>query len=96
MSQSLKCHTMREISGLTICGKCYLEVIQPDMLKGVDLAKRVDPRPSIFPGGFMCQLYSERMRRVWAGAAARGDIEYLRQKVSISELAMNPPHVTQK
>jgi len=81
---------MWEISELTICEKCYSEVIQPDMLKGVDLAKRADPTPSIFPGGFTCQLYSERMRRVWAEAAARGDIEYFRQKLSTSELAMNP------
>lgn len=81
-SQILKCHTMREISELTVCGECYAAVIKPDVQKGLDLAKRIDTAPTPYPRGFTCQLYSDRMRRIWAEAAARGDIEFLRQKVS--------------
>lgn len=77
-SQLLKCHTMKEMSELKIYGKCHSEAIKSDMQKGRNLVKPVDPTPYAFPGGFTCQLYSGMMRRVWAKAAVRRDIDYLR------------------
>ncbi|KAK0712866.1 hypothetical protein B0T26DRAFT_601363, partial [Lasiosphaeria miniovina] len=82
-STTLKCHTMQGLFDFTVCEQCYGDVIKPDADNGIDLARRFDMTASSVPGpGFTCQLYSDRMRRVWRDAASTGDMEHLRQKVS--------------
>jgi hypothetical protein len=80
-STTLKCYAMQDLFDFTICEKCFAEVIRPDADKGVDLARRFDRRPSVLSSGFTCQLYSDRMRRVWNEAAATSNLDHLRQKV---------------
>lgn len=80
-SSTVKCYVMRALSDLTVCEKCFAEVIKPDQDRGVELARRFDSAPSTMPSGFTCQLYSTRMRQVWAQAASTGDLAPLGQKV---------------
>ncbi|KAG7293711.1 hypothetical protein NEMBOFW57_003768 [Staphylotrichum longicolle] len=65
----------------TVCEQCYAEVIRPDVSRASELARQFDPNPSLMPSGFTCQLYSDRMRRIWSEAGSTGNLEYLRQKV---------------
>jgi len=80
-SSTLRCHTMREVFDFTVCEQCYADVVKPDADRGVQLARLFDSTPSAMSAGFTCQLYSDRMRRVWSEAAVSGNIDFLRQKV---------------
>ncbi|KAK0648900.1 hypothetical protein B0T16DRAFT_456352 [Cercophora newfieldiana] len=80
-SSTSRCHTMQGLFDLTVCGQCYDSVVKPDADRGVELARRFDGNGSAMSYGFTCQLYSGRMRRVWAEAVSTGDFEHLRQKV---------------
>lgn len=80
-STTLRCHTMPNLFEFTVCEQCYAEVIRPDVSRASELARQFDPNPSLMPSGFTCQLYSDRMRRVWSEAGSTGNLEYLRQKV---------------
>ncbi|KAH7627826.1 hypothetical protein B0T09DRAFT_359154 [Sordaria sp. MPI-SDFR-AT-0083] len=83
---SLRCHTMEGLFNFTVCEQCYKEVIEPDVRQGVELARRVDQTPAVMGGpGFTCQLYSDRMRRVWKEAVSMGEpmgLEHLGAKVT--------------
>lgn len=81
-SSTLRCYIMRDLFDFTVCEKCFAEVIKPDVDRGVELARRFDTAPSTMPSGFTCQLYSTRMRQVWAHAASTGDLAFLGLKVS--------------
>jgi hypothetical protein len=81
-STTLRCHAMPGLFEFTVCEQCYADVIRPDASRGVELASRFDTTPSAIPSGFTCQLYSDRMRRVWSETVATGNLEYLRQKAS--------------
>ncbi|KAK1753363.1 hypothetical protein QBC47DRAFT_386216 [Echria macrotheca] len=81
LSTTHKCYTMQGLFDFTVCEDCYGAVVKLDLDKGVELARRFDGTPSAMASGFTCQLYSDRMRRVWADAVSTGDFEYLRQKV---------------
>ena len=81
-STTLRCHTIRNLFELTVCEQCYADVIKPSANQGSQLALAFDTPPSTIPSGFTCQLYSDRMRRVWREAIATGNTEFLRQKVS--------------
>ncbi|KAK3904533.1 hypothetical protein C8A05DRAFT_13589 [Staphylotrichum tortipilum] len=80
-STTLRCHTMRRLFNFTVCEQCFADVIQPDLARGVELARKFDMAPNAMPSDFTCQLYSDRMRRVWSEAVSTGDFEHLRQKV---------------
>ena len=87
-STTLRCHTMQSLLDFTVCEQCYKEVIEPDVRQGVELARGLDPTPAVVGGpGFTCQLYSDRMRRVWKEAVGMGEgsfgMEHLRAKVSL-------------
>ncbi|KAM7192148.1 hypothetical protein V8F20_008983, partial [Naviculisporaceae sp. PSN 640] len=74
----LRGYTLEGFSDLTVCDGCYNELIKPDAEKGVELARQfvVIPgsmSPPAVPGGFACQLYSDRMRRVWSDAVLAGE-----------------------
>ena len=67
-------------SEYAICQDCYLTVIERDgdaLAKEMVLSARPMPRMT-------CQLYSERMRMVWADAAATSDKALLLQKVYLT------------
>ncbi|KAK3346087.1 hypothetical protein B0T25DRAFT_460385, partial [Lasiosphaeria hispida] len=81
LSTTTKCHTMQGLFDLTACEHCYASVVKPDADRGVEMARRFEGNPSAMPSGFTCQLYSDRMRRVWSDAVSTGNFEYLRQKV---------------
>ena len=85
-STTLSCHTMRGLFDFTVCQQCYADVIQPDLARGVELARQFDTSPAAMPSGFTCQLYSERMRRVWSEAASAGDFNHLQKKVRFARL----------
>lgn len=93
-STTLRCHTMRGLFDLTVCEQCYKEVIELDVRRGVELARRLDQIPAAVGGsGFTCQLYSDRMRRVWKEAVSMGEpmgLEHLRAKVSIPPVPLLP------
>jgi hypothetical protein len=72
---------MQGLFELMVCEQCYRDVVKPDADRGAELARRFDGNASAIPSGFTCQLYSDRMRRVWAEAVSTGDFEQLRQKV---------------
>lgn len=78
---------MQGLFDFTVCEQCYKEVIEPEVRQGVELARRLDQAPAVVGGpGFTCQLYSERMRRVWKEAVSMGEqmgLEHLRAKVSL-------------
>lgn len=80
-SATLRCHTMPALFEFTVCEQCYADVVKPDVDKAAELARQFDPNPSAMPSGFTCQLYSDRMRRVWGEAVSTGNFEYLRHKV---------------
>ena len=82
-SITLRCYVMRDLFDLTVCEKCFTEVIKPDQDRGVELAKRFDTAPATMPSGFTCQVYSPRMRQVWAQAASTGDLAFLGHKASV-------------
>jgi len=73
---------MLDLFDFTVCEKCFAEVIRPDADRGVDLARRFAPTPSVLSSGFTCHLYSDRMRRVWNEAASTSNLDHLRQKIS--------------
>lgn len=79
-STTLRCHTMQGLFDFTVCEQCYADVIKPDADRGVDLARRFGDAATV-GSGFTCQLYSDRMRRVWSEVASTGNMEHLRQKV---------------
>jgi hypothetical protein len=70
-------------SEYAICQDCYLTFIEPEASAGGVLAQEVLLSPKPMPQ-MTCQLYSERMRRVWADAVATSDKAFLLQKVCLS------------
>jgi hypothetical protein len=70
-------------SEYTICQDCYLTIIEPEAKEGVALAQEVLLSTRSMPR-MTCQLYSERMRMVWADAVATSDKDFLLQKVYLS------------
>ncbi|KAF1989054.1 hypothetical protein K402DRAFT_372564 [Aulographum hederae CBS 113979] len=82
-----KWHYMSTLPELTICTSCYDGIIRPTLKSGSDLADMFMRTPKLVPGaqnsqyGESCQIYSPRMRRVWAMAAKDDDLKYLKRKV---------------
>ncbi|KIW63645.1 hypothetical protein PV04_08631 [Phialophora macrospora] len=78
-------HFHPELPELTICEECYDEVVWPlrDRPIAHDVSKTLKlvptPRKSSVLPGTSCQLYSERMRRVFRDAVSRNNLESLKQ-----------------
>ena len=70
-------------SEYAICQDCYLIFIEPEARAGGVLAQEVLLSPKPMPQ-MTCQLFSERMRRVWADAVATSDKACLLQQVCLS------------
>ncbi|KAF1812622.1 hypothetical protein P152DRAFT_396641 [Eremomyces bilateralis CBS 781.70] len=90
-------HIIPSLPELTVCPTCYADVIRPALHSGSRLASSFTRTPLLLPDpslsssvffrppsstqGASCQLYSPRMRRVWAKAVAGGDdFEYLARR----------------
>ncbi|KAH7064857.1 hypothetical protein B0J12DRAFT_561266 [Macrophomina phaseolina] len=81
-------HFLPGIPEFTVCEECYEDVVYPEVKRGSRLADDVTrtlqfvPSDAEFTGeGNSCQLYSLRMRRVWARAVEDDDAVYLARKV---------------
>lgn len=77
-------HYLPELPELTICEECFEEVVWP--LRDRPIARDVSKTLKLVPplhrsqlvSGFSCQLYSERMRRIFHEAVSKNDFESLR------------------
>ena len=76
------CYTMPNVPEFTVCEECYGETVKPDRQRGAQLAAQFNATPTHLPDGFTCQLYSDRMRRVWQQAIANNDLAFLRLRVA--------------
>jgi len=76
------CYMMPTIAEFTVCEECYDETIKPDRQRGTQLTTLFNTTPTPLPDGFSCQLYSDRMRRVWQQAVANNDLAFLRLRVA--------------
>ncbi|KAF4537348.1 Ser arg-related nuclear matrix protein [Lasiodiplodia theobromae] len=82
-------HTHPGLPEFTVCEECYEDVVYPDVKRGSRLADEVTRTLGFVPSeaelvtgeGNSCQLYSPRMRRVWARAVQDDDAVYLARKV---------------
>ena len=79
-------HFHPNLPELTICEKCYEEVVWPLRERSIarDVSKTLKIVPTLrkgalHPGGTSCQLYSERMRRAFHDAVNKNDFDYLKQ-----------------
>lgn len=82
-------HTHPGLPEFTVCEECYEDVVYPDVKRGSRLADEVtrtlgfvQSEAELVTGeGNSCQLYSPRMRRIWARAVQDDDAFYLARKV---------------
>lgn len=77
-------HYIPSLPAFTVCEDCFEEVIEPEVKKGSDLAKRfhrtVQPNYGEGSIGTSCQLYSLRMRQIFKSAVKDNDLKYLTRK----------------
>ena len=74
-------HIMPQIPELTVCEDCYLEVVRPAKKNGFALASNFSPNPEFIAGpnvAISCQLYSPRIRGIFADSCKRNDLASLR------------------
>ena len=76
-------HFIPSIPQLTVCEDCFETIIEPEVKKNQDIAVRfnrtIQPLYGEGPGS-SCQLYSQRMRKVFRRALQDNDIKYLTRK----------------
>ncbi|KAL8661302.1 MAG: hypothetical protein Q9202_005727 [Teloschistes flavicans] len=75
-------HIIPTLPEFAICSECYEDVVWPAVLKGSPLASQVLRRPQVVgkaQEGISCQVYGERMRKVFLEACKDDDYEYLRR-----------------
>ncbi|GAB7342302.1 hypothetical protein MBLNU457_g0533t1 [Dothideomycetes sp. NU457] len=80
-----KWHTIPSLPIFTVCPSCYESTILPYQQTSSDLALRFNRNPKAVSTenpilGSSCQLYSARMRRVFARAVEGNDMRYLARK----------------
>jgi hypothetical protein len=63
-----------------VCEECYEDYVKPSANTGSRIALCFDS-PVYAEDGFVCQLYSDRMRNMWSTAVANNDMEYLHKQV---------------
>ncbi|EXJ56316.1 uncharacterized protein A1O5_12583 [Cladophialophora psammophila CBS 110553] len=77
-------HYISDLPELTICEECYEEVVWPvrDRPIARDVSKTLKLVPTLRKNsllrGTSCQLYSDRMRRIFHDAVSRNDFESLK------------------
>ncbi|KAL8826913.1 MAG: hypothetical protein Q9170_007223 [Blastenia crenularia] len=75
-------HVIPKFPELTACGECYEDVVWPAILQGLPLAAQFSRTPQAVEKshvGVSCQMYSEKMRKVFLEAARDDDFDYLRK-----------------
>ncbi len=75
-------HFIPSLPEFTICEECFDQVVWP--VADQPIASRVNRTLQLVPGayhksGISCQLYSERMRKIFLEAVKFADFEYLKQ-----------------
>ena len=79
-------HFIPGLAEFTICEECFEEVVWPlkDKPLARDVLKTIQKvpiyRPDHYVPGVSCQLYSERMRKVFKDAVVRNDFETLKHE----------------
>lgn len=76
-------HFMPNLPELTVCEDCFATVVEPEIERDNDIAMRFNRtiQPVYGEGiGLSCQLYSPRMRKVFARAIRDKDMKYLARK----------------
>jgi hypothetical protein len=73
------CHTIPGIPDFTVCPDCYHTIVLPTVQSGSQLARSMNATAT-YTQNWTCQLYSARMRQVWADATTSNDANFLRQK----------------
>ncbi|UNI18981.1 hypothetical protein JDV02_005207 [Purpureocillium takamizusanense] len=73
-------HMMQFLPQLTVCSACFIDAVQPKIDEGSSLAQNFYMKPQKLPSA-TCQLYSKRMREVFAKACRRKDLAYLKDRV---------------
>ncbi|KAI9832285.1 MAG: hypothetical protein M1819_004463 [Sarea resinae] len=73
-------HVIPQLPDLTVCEECYADVVVPAIESGSALAglfsRNLEP-VGLAHQGVSCQLYSRRMRRVFADAVRDEDLDFL-------------------
>ena len=73
-------HFMPRLPTFTVCEECFIEVVEPAIDKGSDLANDFNHTLQMPPSltvGYSCQLYSPRMREIFQTACRREDFHAL-------------------
>jgi hypothetical protein len=73
-------HVMQFLPQFTVCGECFEEVVRPRLGDDNLIARNFYKDPQRLASA-TCQLYSERMREIFAKACRRDDPRYLEDKV---------------
>ncbi|KAI9661371.1 MAG: hypothetical protein M1831_003104 [Alyxoria varia] len=89
-------HFIPQLPELTVCEECYSTVVWPWITKGYSIAKKFHQTPQLLYNsrsggrnrsnsieesfGTSCQLYSDRMRRVFKRAVQDNDYPYLAEQ----------------
>jgi hypothetical protein len=71
---------MPHLPEFRVCEECHEQYIRPNASAGSQIALSFG-EPVHISEGFVCQLYSERMRNYWFTAVANNNMDYLRHKV---------------
>jgi len=72
-------HIIPSLPEFTICEECFEQVVYP--LSSEKLASKVNPRSQVVAPrekGVSCQLYSERMRKIFREAVKYNNFEFLK------------------
>lgn len=77
-------HYIPALPSFTVCEDCFEQIVEPEIRRGAaDLPRRFNRaiQPAYVEGiGVSCQLYSRRMRKVFAVAVEADDFRYLARK----------------
>jgi len=72
---------MQSLPTFTVCEECYEDVVLPEVTANNAIACNFYRRPEVLPKG-ACQLYSQRMRDIFAEACQTNGLNFLKAKVS--------------
>ncbi|KAF2834653.1 hypothetical protein M501DRAFT_1009086 [Patellaria atrata CBS 101060] len=85
-------HFIPGLPEFTVCEECYEHIVYPHVRAGSSIAAKFNSTPTYAPGedlpgpnlssGNSCQLYSHRMRHIFAIAIEDNDIAYLVRKAT--------------
>ena len=70
-----------QIPDFTVCEECFVNIIEPFIDRSSQIVSYFRAAADAVQG-FRCQLYSDRMWKVWPEAAAEDDLVVLRQCVA--------------